>query len=115
MERLAMYAARVVAGVVEIDQNGEFKPANDVIIQGQGLGDSSGFVVIGEAIALYFVNTQPDLAQVIEKIVEAIDETIAIADQLVVKVPAAPAVPLDPVASANLALIKTDLQNIELV
>ena len=115
MERLAMYAARVVAGVVEIDQDGDFKPADDVLLLSAGAGDSSGFVVIGEAIALYFVNTQPNLAEVIAKIIEALDQTIQIANQLVVKVPNTPAVILDAAAAAELEVIKTELAAIELL
>lgn len=110
-----MYSARVKAGVVEIEQGGEFKPADDVLLLSAGAGDSAGYVVIGEAIALYFANTQPDLAQVIEKIVEAIDQTIAIANQLVVKVPTSPPVILDAAAAAELEIIKTELENIQLI
>lgn len=117
MERLTLYAARVVDGVVQIEQGGEFLPAEDVIIQGQGLADSSGYAVIGEAIALYFVNTQPDLQETIDQLIAVTSEIINVLDaQFLIGANT-------PVFGQNVDLqaikpaiesIKTDLENLEL-
>lgn len=115
MERIRLLQAKVEDGVVQIEQGGEFYPSDDTVIQGAGAGDSTGFVLVGDTFALYIVNTQPDLAAVIAKISESIDQVIQIANQLVVKVPSSPAVVLDAAAAAELEVIKTELNEIKLV
>ena len=115
MERLVLYVAKVEDGVVKIEQDGVFLPADDIIINGAGAENSTGYAVLGEAISLYLVNTQPNTQQLIDNAIQAVTETIAIANQLVVKTPSSPPVILDAVAAANLETVKTQLENIKLI
>lgn len=80
MERLTVYPAKIVEGVVQINQGNGFLPASDALKLSQGEADSQGYVVIGEALALYFVNTQPDLQAQINKLVELCGELIKVCD-----------------------------------
>ena len=93
MERLALYPARVVEGapaegetepslIVEIQQGGEWKPSSDSITLSQADADSTGFVIIGENLSLYIVNTQPDLQYTINKLIETTEQLIATCEQL---------------------------------
>ena len=81
MERLTVFSARINGGVVEIEQGGECLPADDVLKLVAGVGDSDGFALIGQTLALYFANTQPNTQELIDKLVEVIDETIAICNE----------------------------------
>lgn len=115
MERLNLVNAKIEESELYILQGGEYVPANDVLKLVQGLGDSQGFALVGEALAVYFANTQGDTQTVITKLVEAIDQVIAIANTAVVKTPNTPAVPLSPEAAAELETIKAELQEVKLI
>lgn len=79
MERTIVRAARVVDGVVEIQQDDEtYAKASDALLISQGEADSTGHVILGEQFTLYFVNTQPDLELVIVKLTEICDQLITI-------------------------------------
>lgn len=112
MERLTVQQARITDGVLEINQAGEFKPADDVLQLSQGEADSTGLVVIGEAIAFYIVNTQPDLQSIIDQLIDVCSQVEALSLQQVSRTP--DQTPLDPLVTTEIQRIKQELTEFEL-
>lgn len=80
MERAIIQPARIQSGKVEIKQGEEWYLAEDVTTLSQGNSDSQGFAVIGDSVAVYIVNTQPDLQTTINQLVAVCDQLISIGD-----------------------------------
>ncbi|HGS4438119.1 TPA: hypothetical protein ACMD15_003430 [Vibrio cholerae] len=97
--------------------------ADDVEIMGIGEKDSTGFVLFGREKSIYIIDTQPDLKELISKLIGVIENVISIASQDVVKQvtggSGAPAVgitlPLDIEAQSKLEQIKSQLEGFKLL
>jgi hypothetical protein len=87
MDRVTIQPAKVVDGVVEILQGGEYIQAPDVVILGAGQADSIGFVLISENGAEYITNTQVDAAFMLEKMSEICDKIIDIGNTTTFAIP----------------------------
>lgn len=74
MERVSLAIARVRAGVVEIQRGDLWVPADDVVIMGQGEGDSDGIAMVGDRVVRYLTNTQIDAAFILAKLAELADK-----------------------------------------
>lgn len=74
MERVRILVARVAEGKVEIQQGEAWVPAPDVVILGQAVGDSAGFVLVGQSVSHYITNTQVDAAFMLAKITAIADK-----------------------------------------
>lgn len=72
--------ARVVAGVVEILQDGEYNPATDVLMLNNGAEDSEGIVIINGLVSRYMTNTQLDTAFILNKLLAVTEQAINVAD-----------------------------------
>lgn len=71
MERVRIVPGRVVEGKVEVQTAPDvWAPAEDVVILGAGLGDSAGFVLVGQSVSHYITNTQVDAAFMLAKVGE---------------------------------------------
>ena len=75
-----VFIARVVSGVVEILQDGEYSPASDVLMLNDGLEDSEGIVIINGLISRYMTNTQLDTTFILNQLLALTEQAINIAD-----------------------------------
>lgn len=80
MERVSLAIARVREGIVEIQRGEQWLPADDVVIMGQGEGDSDGIAMIGAGVVRYLTNTQIDAAFLLAKLAEVADKIGALGD-----------------------------------
>lgn len=80
MERVSLAIARVRSGVVEIQRGDLWVPADDVVIMGQGEGDSDGIAMVGDRVVRYLTNTQIDAAFLLAKLAEVADKIAALGD-----------------------------------
>ena len=104
--------ARIVEGVVEIEQGGKWVTASDVVKMSQGDADSDGHVLVGGVIALYVVNTQPDLQELYDKVA---DLAGMVADLGATLIPTgAPVDPLNLTTSLDAEELATELSITEL-
>lgn len=71
---MKLLKAELKNGVVHIDD----VPAADVEILAKGEKNSAGRVLIGDKFAVYIVDTQPDLVDVIGKLSEICEQLITI-------------------------------------
>ena len=53
---------------------------DDITLMSRGAGDSSGQVIIGDGIALYLVDTQPDLQYIMNQLSDVCDQLKTIGD-----------------------------------
>lgn len=100
--------ASVVSGIVKIDGI----DASDVQIIADGQADSSGYALIGHEFAVYIVNTQPDLKNIIEKLISLTEQLSLLAQTPVSKTP--DQTPLNPAVQVEIDLLKSELESIEL-
>lgn len=70
MQRVIIKDAKVVGGVVQVEQDGVYRAATDVQLMSEGATDSSGKCLIGADFAVYIVDTQPDVQLLIDKVTE---------------------------------------------
>lgn len=112
MERMKLEAARIVEGIVEIQQGGKWLPAADAIPLSNAVADSEGQILIGDDIALYIVNTQPDLQQLFDA-VEALAAQVSALAITPVAPPVSP-VPLNPIVAEAVDEIKDAVSEYEL-
>lgn len=68
--------ARVVGGIVEIQQDGEYSPADDVLMLNNGAEDSEGIVIINGLVSRYMTNTQLDTAFILNNLLGVVEEAI---------------------------------------
>ena len=89
---------------------------SDVKIICNGEADSSGFVIFGKDTAIYIVNTQPDLKDTIDKLVEVCDQIIEISKtQLALGgTGSVPLMPFAPIGS-KVEAIKKELEDKKLI
>ncbi len=111
-ERLTLNDARVTAGVVEVLQDGAWLPASDVVPLSDAIADSTGKALIGENFAVYVVNTQPDVATLID-LVNQLAESVKLMTTLTVSRTPDQA-PFDPAGTPIVEQIIADLGAIEL-
>lgn len=76
MNNTRVLIARVVGGIVEINQDGEYYPADDVLMLNNGAADSTGIVIINDTTARYMTNTQLDTAYILNELISVIDSVI---------------------------------------
>lgn len=74
MERVSLAIARVRSEKLEIQRGEVWVPADDVVIMGQGKGDSEGIAMIGAGVVRYLTNTQIDAAFLLAKLTELADK-----------------------------------------
>jgi hypothetical protein len=87
MERLKIQPARVKNGVIEIEQGGEFLPAEDGILISAGQADSIGFVIIGINSCRYISNTQIDAAYMLETMAAICEQLAAVGNTITFAIP----------------------------
>lgn len=106
---MKIYECEVSAGVATItDENGEPVVIPDAVFNSQGVKESKGQLIVSGEMAIYVVNTQPDLVEIVGKIGDVLDQIKAIADTPVSRTPDSS--PLAPDASAAVTQIKTELE-----
>lgn len=110
MESVIIQAARVVLGVVEVQQGDTWLPVPDVDLMASGGVDSTGRIVIGESVAVYLVDTQPDTQLMLDKIIEALDFITTLGNSV-----ATTGSPLDPVTATAAELLSTELAQVKLI
>lgn len=80
MSKTIVELARVAGGVVEILQNGEYSPADDVILLCEGSEDSTGVVLLDGVTTRYLTNTQIDTAFLLQKALAVVEQALAVSD-----------------------------------
>ena len=121
MERVNIVPAEVISGVVWIEQNGIKWPATDVVIQGQGSGDSTGFALIGDTEIRYITNTQVDIAFILDRLIGICEQVEVVGNKqdwiIAVAGVAVPVIAPFPdlvAAATEVATIRTELENLDL-
>ena len=109
-ERVKIQQARITGGVVEIKQGGEWLQATDAFFLSEGATDSEGAILIGETLALYLTNTQPDAQLIIDKLGELTELMVTLGNSVAVV-----GSPINAAVALEAAALKIELEAILLI
>lgn len=104
----------VSGGVAKItDNQGNEISIPDAVLQCAGVFSSKGKLIISESGAVYIVDTQPDVKFLLEQMKAIADQISSLSTSLVSRSP--DTAPLSPSVTQEIALIKSKLDDKELI
>lgn len=112
---MKIYDCSVLAGGEAIVTNelGVKIPVTDAVLNALGEKPSEGKLIISEEFAVYIVNTQPDLKELLGQVKSIVEQLSALCDIGVSRSPDSS--PLAPAIKIEIEAIKTQLEGFKLI